>query len=75
MILSFLIAAPLKDEKWRVRYVVEDDKLTYPGDSASPAASLIDTKLMINSAILDSRHSAKFLSADLKDHFLPSPMD
>jgi len=66
---------PLKDEKWRVRCVVGGDKLTYPGDPASPAASLLDTKLMLNSTISDAKHGARFLSADLKDHFLVSPMD
>ena len=66
---------PLKDEKWRVRCVVGGDKLTYPGDPASPAASLLDTKLILNSTISDAHRGAKFLSADLKDHFLASPMD
>jgi len=66
---------PLKDEKWRVRFVVGGYKLRYPGDPASPAASLLDTKLMLNSTISDAKNDARFLSADLKDHFLAYPMD
>jgi hypothetical protein len=65
---------PLKSEPYRVRLTVGGDKLPYDDDSGSPAASLLETKLLINSTISDSRRGARFLSADLKDHFLASPM-
>jgi hypothetical protein len=65
---------PLKDEPWRVRLVVGGDKLTYEFDSGSPAASLLETKLLINSVISDAKNGAKFMSLDLKDFFLASPM-
>jgi hypothetical protein len=65
---------PLKSEPYRVRLTVGGDKLPYDDDSGSPAASLLETKLIINSTISDSRRGARFLSADLKDHFLASPM-
>jgi hypothetical protein len=50
------------------------DKLPYADDAGSPAASLLETKLIINSTISDSAKGARFLCADLKDHFLASPM-
>jgi hypothetical protein len=65
---------PLKTEPFRVRLVVGGDKLDYPDDPASPAAGLIETKLLVNSTISDAHKGAKFMSMDLKDHFLASPM-
>ena len=65
---------PLKQEQYRVRLVVGGDKLTYLEDAGSPAASILETKLLINSVISDALNGAKFMSADLKDFFLASPM-
>jgi hypothetical protein len=66
---------PLKTETHRVRCTAGGDKLTYDGDSGSPAASLLETKLIVNSTISDAHKGSKFLcAADLKDHFLASPM-
>ncbi len=48
------------------------DKLTYADDAGSPAALLLETKLLINSVI--STPGAHFMSMDLKDHFLCTPM-
>ena len=66
---------PLKSEPYRVRIVVGGDKLSYPSDAASPATDLLETKILLNSVISDAHKGARFLSADLKDHFLASPMD
>ena len=66
---------PLKDEPFRVRITVGGDKLDCYDDVGSPAASLLETKLLINSTISDAKHGARFMSADLKDHFLASPME
>ena len=65
---------PLKTEVWRVRLTVGGDLLPYPYEAASPAASLIETKLIINSTISDASKGARFMSADLKDFFLKTPM-
>ena len=65
---------PLKSETHRVRLTVGGDKLPYTDDAGSPAASLLETKLILNSTILDVSKGACFLCADLKDHFLASPM-
>ena len=65
---------PLKDDPYRIRLVVGGDKLDYPDDPASPAAGLLETKLLLNSVISDAHKGARFMSMDLKDHFLASPM-
>ena len=65
---------PLKSEPYRVRLVVGGDKLVYLADSGAPAASMLETKLMVNSVISDAHLGARFLSADLKDFFLSSFM-
>jgi hypothetical protein len=64
---------PTKDDPWRVRLTVGGDKLDYPGDPGAPAASLLDSKLVINSTI--STPGAKFFTTDIKDYFLNNPMD
>jgi hypothetical protein len=65
---------PLKTEKHRVRLVVGGDKLSYDDDSGSPAASLLETKVILNSVISDADLGARFMSCDLKDFFLATPM-
>ena len=65
---------PLKAEPYRVRIVVGGDRLSYENDAGSPAASLVETKLLLNSTISDCDQGATFFSADVKDFFLASPM-
>ena len=60
---------PHKDETHRVRLTVCGDVLPYDDDSASPAASLLETKLLINSTIYDASIGAKFMTFDIKDFF------
>ena len=61
---------PLKSEKFRVRMTVGGDKLDYFDNTSSPTASLIETKLLINSVISDHKSkNAKFCSMDLKVFF------
>ena len=66
---------PLKEEKWRIRIVVGGDKLEYEFDSGSPAANMLETKLLFNSVISDAHKGARFCSMYLKDMFLHTPMD
>ena len=65
----------LKEEKFRVRITVGGDILNYHLDAGSPAADLIETKLMLNSVIYSSRKGARFMSLDIKNHFLATPMN
>ena len=66
---------PLKDESYRVRITVGGDRLDYKDDAGSPAANLLETKILLNSVISDAHRGARFMSADIKDHFLATPMD
>jgi hypothetical protein len=63
---------PTKAEKYRFRLTIGGDILEYLGDAWSPAASLMETKLMLNSVISDAHRGAKFLSIDINDYFLQS---
>ena len=58
----------------RVRIVVGGDKLSYSSDTGSPAASLLKTKILLNSTISDAHKGARFMCMDLKDFFLATPM-
>jgi hypothetical protein len=66
---------PLKKEKDRVRLTLGRDVLDYFGDTSSPAASLLEAKLLINSVISDAHRGARFMSLDIKDLFLQSILD
>ena len=65
---------PLKLEKYRVRLTVGGDQLDYLGNQSSPAASLLETKMLLNSVISDAKDGARFMTMDLKDHFLQSTL-
>ena len=65
----------MKAEPHRVLLTVGGDKLDFPYDTGSPVALLLETKLILNSKILDAEKGARFLSADLKDNFIDSPME
>ena len=54
--------------------VVGGDWLSYDTDSGSPAIYLLETELLLNSVISDAHAGAQFLSMDLKDVFLYTPM-
>ena len=65
---------PLKDKKWRIRIVVGGDHLEYEHNSGSPAADMLETKILFNSVISDAKQGACFCSMDLKDMFLHNLM-
>ena len=65
---------PLKSEPYRVRLTVGGERLDYELDAGSPAASLVETKLTLNSTISDAHRGTHFMSADLKDFFLATTM-
>ena len=44
----------LKTEKYRVRLTIGGDRLDCTFDTASPAASLLETKILVNSVISDA---------------------
>ena len=65
---------PLKTEPFRIRLVVGGDRLEYADDTGSPAASMLETKMLVNSVISNADEGARFMSCDLKDFFLASTM-
>ena len=49
-------------------------KLPYYGDAGSLAANLLECKILFNSVISYAYCRARFMTLDLKDHLLASPM-
>ena len=64
----------LKEEAIQIRLIVGGDGLDYPYDASSQASNSIDTKIILNSTILDADKGTKFIAADLKAPFLNTPM-
>ena len=62
----------MKKEKYRVRLTLGGDVLDYAGNASSPASSLLEAKLLLNSTISDANKGEKFMTADIKDFFLQS---
>ena len=50
---------PYEQEKYRVRLTFGEDRLTYNNDVSSPAASLLETKLLLKSTIFDASKGAR----------------
>ena len=65
----------LKTEQRRVKAVMGGDRLKYLFDTGSPATSILESKLLINSTISDARIEPRFLGADVKDYFPVSPKE
>ena len=57
---------PQKSETHRVRLTVGGDKLDYPDDPSSPAVSLLNVKIHINSTISRATHNARYMCIDIK---------
>ena len=54
----------LKEEEWRVHLIVGGNRLDYNFDAGSPAASILETELTINSVIYDAHKGACFMGSD-----------
>ena len=65
----------MKAEPHKLRLEVGGDKLDWPYDAGPPAASILETKLILNSKISDAIKGAHLVLSDLKDNFLSSPME
>ena len=57
---------PSKKEKFRVQFTIGENELTYMGDSSALAASLMETKLIVNISISQAKNYAYFLTIDTK---------
>jgi hypothetical protein len=63
---------PHKEEKERCRLVVGGDQIEYPYEVTTRTASIETAKIIFNSVI--STDGAKFITLDLKDFYLNTPM-
>ena len=63
---------PLKSNPRRVRFTAGGDQIDYPGDVSTKTSDMITAKILFNSVI--STSGARFLSVDLKDFYLNTPM-
>ena len=61
-----------KKDKYRTRITIGGNLINYPGDCGTPTADLLTVKLLFNSII--STPNAKFMSIDIKDFYLCTPM-
>ena len=64
---------PEKANPYRVRWTVGGDKVDYPFDVSTKTADLTTAKLLFNSVL--STPFARFMTADLKDFYLGTPME
>ena len=62
-----------KEERCRIRFTVGGDRLDYPGRTATPTGGLTAAKCLFNSVV--STPGAKFISLDIKDYYLGTPMN
>ena len=66
---------PHTQDTYRVRLTVGGDRLPYNDDVVSPAASLLEIKLLLNSTISDASKGVRFMTLDIKDFPLQALME
>ena len=64
---------PEKADPDRTRITIAGQNITYPGDVGTKTASLDLIKLILNSVL--SRKGAKFVTFDIKNFYLQTPLD
>jgi hypothetical protein len=69
-LITTLIRPEKIDEPNRTRLVAGGDRVHFPGNAGTPTADLLTVKLLINSIIA----GAKFMTMDIKDFYLNTPM-
>jgi hypothetical protein len=61
-----------KKDKYRTRITMGGNLINYPNNCGTPTVDLLTVKLLINSII--STPNTKFMSVDIKDFYLCTPM-
>jgi hypothetical protein len=61
-----------KKDKFWLHITMGANLINYPGDCKTPTADLLTVKLLLNSII--STPNARFMTIDLKDFYLMTPM-
>ena len=64
---------PRNDDPYQIILTISSDKIPYPSVSCYPAATQLEAKLLFSSVI--STPGYRFICADIKYHFLCSPME
>jgi hypothetical protein len=64
---------PQKDQPRRVQWTVGGNLINYPGNVSTKTAGLATAKLLFNSVL--STPNARFMTVDIKDFYLNTPMD
>jgi hypothetical protein len=64
---------PEKTNPKRVRITIGGDRIAYPGNTSTKTADMTTVKTLINSTI--STKDARFMTGDLKDFYLGTPLD
>jgi hypothetical protein len=63
---------PNKSEPHRIRFTVGGDRIVYAGKVSTPTADITTVKILLNSVL--STPDARFMSVDIKDFYLNTPM-
>ncbi len=71
-LITCLIRPEKIDESNQTRLVVGGNTVHSPGNAGTPTADLLTVKLLINSTI--STPNAKYMTMDIKDFYLNTPM-
>eukprot|EP00804_Cyclotella_cryptica_P022420 CCRYP_021143-RA/>CCRYP_021143-RA protein AED:0.55 eAED:0.45 QI:0/0/0/1/0/0/3/0/179 len=61
-----------KEDPHRERLTVGGNRIHFPGDCDTPTADMLTTKILLNSII--STQGARFMTIDIKDFYLNTPM-
>ena len=64
---------PQKEEVFRTRLTIDGSRINIDMDCGTPTAGLLTVKMLLNSVI--SNRGAKFMTLDIKDFYLNTPMD
>ena len=64
---------PEKTNPKRVRITCGGDRIEFPGDVSTKTADIVTVKVLLNSVI--STPGARFMTGDLKDFYLGTPME
>ena len=64
---------PQKEEVFGTRLTVDGSRINIDMDCGTPTASLLTVKMLLNSVI--STKGANFMTLDIKDFYLNTPMD
>ena len=63
---------PEKDDPHLIQLTVRGNRINFPGDCGTPTANMLTVKILLNSVI--STEGAKFMTVDIKDFYLNTPM-